>query len=165
MCTWGREKLYRSRTTDSEYSPYTNSFTTHAPYCGESLMDDIEEILRRVRPTDVYLPHPDDNHPDHYATYCFVSAALQQLDSEGESFARKIREHTYLVHRGDWPTPTGNHPRVRRFPTACAGGRRHKLVHPRFTGGYRRRQAASDKVLPHTDRDGTIVHVQFRARE
>ncbi|MCL5103017.1 MAG: hypothetical protein M1133_02725, partial [Armatimonadetes bacterium] len=55
--------------------------------------------------------HPLDNHPDHYATYCFVTAAIEQLSSEGSDFARKMRVHTYLVHRGDWPVPRGDRPK------------------------------------------------------
>ncbi|MEN6355852.1 MAG: PIG-L family deacetylase [Armatimonadota bacterium] len=107
---WDRDTLYLSHATNSDHSPYTDSLTRHAPYCGEALMGDIIHVLERDRPTDVYLPHPLDNHPDHYATYCFVAAAIEQLISEHHGFAKKIRIHTYLVHRGDWPVPKGYHP-------------------------------------------------------
>ena len=107
---WGYEPLYISHSTASDHSPYRNSLTLNAPYCGESLISDIEQVIRTVKPTDIYLPHPSDNHPDHYATYCFVTAALEQLQSEGFTFAHKIRAHTYLVHRGDWPCPESGGP-------------------------------------------------------
>ena len=106
---WGADKLFPSKATRLDYSPYSNSFTPHALYCGESLLSDVQHILSAERPTYVYLPHPSDNHPDHYATYCFVTAAVAQLQSEGAAFAKRLRMRTYLVHRGDWPIPRGDH--------------------------------------------------------
>ena len=105
---WDASILYKSRATQADHSPYRNSLTPNAPYCGESLLSDIEKTIKASEPTDIYLPHPCDNHPDHYATYCFVAAAVEQLRTEG--YAKRIRMHTYLVHRGDWPTPKGDHP-------------------------------------------------------
>ncbi len=105
---WTSDRLYRSCATKADRSPYHNSYTPRAPYCGESLLRDVDKIIRETEPTDIYLPHPWDNHPDHYATYCFVAAAVEQLREEG--YSKPVRLHTYLVHRGDWPTPKGNHP-------------------------------------------------------
>ncbi|MCE5314726.1 MAG: PIG-L family deacetylase [Armatimonadota bacterium] len=120
---WDKNTLYKSRATASDYSPYYNSFTHRAPYCGEALLGDIMRILKKDKPTDVYVPHPLDNHPDHYATYCFVAAAIQQLVSEHYEFAKAIKIHTYLVHRGDWPVPKGNHPEEQLVPPyAMASG-------------------------------------------
>lgn len=107
---WNSDTLFVSHATKSDHSPYINSYRYHAPYCGESLLNDIVRLLKQERPTDVYLPHPLDNHPDHYATYCFVTAAIEQLIAEHNGFAQKIKLHTYLVHRGDWPVPKGNYP-------------------------------------------------------
>ena len=104
------DRLYLSHATATDHSPYPNSYTPRAPYCGESLIKDIAQIIRSERPTDIYLPHPSDNHSDHYATYCFVTAAAAQLDFEHRSPPGGIRMHTYLVHRGDWPVPRGDHP-------------------------------------------------------
>ena len=106
---WDPSHLYTSRATRSDHSPYVNSLTPHTAYCGESLLSDIEKVIKAEKPTDVYVPHPCDNHPDHYATYCFVAAAIEQLRFEGD--AKGITVHTYLVHRGDWPTPRGYQPR------------------------------------------------------
>ena len=106
---WGSENLYFSKATKTNHSPYINSFTRNAPYCGESVMRDIEQILRVEKPTLVYVPHPFDDHPDHYATYCFVAAAITQLRAERADFASRIRVLAYLVHRGDWPVPRGDH--------------------------------------------------------
>ena len=105
---WQPGELYTSSNTHADHSPFANSFTRRASYCGESLLSDIEKIIKTENPTDVYVPHPCDNHPDHYATYCFVAAAVEQLHAQGRSDSTRI--HTYIVHRGDWPTPKGDHP-------------------------------------------------------
>ncbi len=120
---WGQNTLYTSHATKTSYSPYSNSYTLHAPYCGEEALKDLGKILKETKPTDVYLPHPLDNHPDHYATYCFVMAALEQLRADGVKFAAKVRIHTYLVHRGDWPVPKGDRPNDLLVPpNALASG-------------------------------------------
>lgn len=113
---WGPDNPYLSRATKLARSPYTNSLTPNAVYCGHSVIRDVQTILERERPTDVYMPHPSDDHSDHYATYCFVKAAIQQLKFQDWAPARDIRMHTYLVHRGDWPTPRGNQVRGRLVP-------------------------------------------------
>lgn len=107
---WSRDRLYVSHATGWDRSPYNNSFTRDAPYCGESLMRNIESVIKREKPTQIYVPHPCDNHSDHYATYCFVAAALEQLESEGFGEAKECKVYTYLVHRGDWPCPKGDYP-------------------------------------------------------
>jgi len=120
---WSSRNPYTSVATKTDHSPYINSMTFHAPYCGEGLLNDIEHVIARDKPTDIYLPHPSDNHPDHLATYCFVAAAVEQLHAEKAGVARKIKLHTYLVHRGDWPTPKGYHPRQPLAPPhGLAGG-------------------------------------------
>lgn len=107
---WGEDSPYTSHTTKLDHSPYYNSLTPHALYCGESLIKDIERILESQKPTQVYVPSPYDDHPDHYATYCFVTAAIEQMRSEGTGPAKRIKLITYIVHRGDWPVPKGDKP-------------------------------------------------------
>lgn len=120
---WEHTQLYKSPATGYTRSPYSNSYTPKAPYCGESLLSDIQRVLAQEKPTDVYVPHPLDNHQDHYATYCFVTAAITQLTAENQKWASQIRVHTYLVHRGDWPIPKGDHPHEPLVPPhGLAGG-------------------------------------------
>jgi len=102
---WESANLYTSQYTKANHSPHVNSYSRQAPYCGESLLTDIEKIIKTEKPTDVYVPHPCDNHPDHHAAYCFVAAAIEQLRAEGKP--QNVKVHTYIVHRGDWPTPRG----------------------------------------------------------
>jgi LmbE family N-acetylglucosaminyl deacetylase len=104
------DKLYTSPFTKDNFSPYYNSFKKSAPYCGISLLSDIEEIILKFNPEEIYIPHPNDDHSDHQATYCFVKTALKKLKKED------IKIYTYLIHRGLWPQPQGFNPEIILLP-------------------------------------------------
>ncbi len=108
------EKPYRSPFTKDSSSPYYNSYTPNASYTGTQLLSDIERILKKVNPTDIYTPSPNDQHPDHWATSVFVAEALHDLGWNS-------RKHVglYLVHRGDWPVPQGLHKKLNLVPPAA----------------------------------------------
>ncbi len=99
--------------SDPFRSPYTARSAVYSnvalgsgtPYCGETLLGELDEILRRIRPTIVYLPHPLDAHPDHRAAYAFVRLALADV-AEGDADLAPPAERCYLVHSyaGRWPT-------------------------------------------------------------
>ena len=106
---WAASAPVASAYTGADRSPYVDSPTPHAPYCGQSLLSDIKRQMLAERPTDIYVTHPSDDHPDHAAASVFVRTALEQLRAAGVPWARSARLHYYLVHRGDWPTPQGLH--------------------------------------------------------
>lgn len=95
--------LYFSPFTRSDRSPYANSYTPNVAYCGESELHDLREIIEGFKPTLVFAPHPNDAHPDHWATHAFVTAAIESL----RSALPRTRLLTYLVHRGSYPAPLG----------------------------------------------------------
>jgi LmbE family N-acetylglucosaminyl deacetylase len=97
---WDCEKLYSSRYTEAEHSPYRDSFTAEAPYCGLSVVSDLMKIIGQEKPQLIYLPHPNDLHPDHQAAWAFTVYAIEQLGLEAELL-------TYIVHREGWPEPRG----------------------------------------------------------
>ncbi|MCC6446311.1 MAG: PIG-L family deacetylase [Armatimonadetes bacterium] len=99
---WGMNDLFRSPYTRRTTSPYADSYRPQAPYCGQALTEDIASIIRDFRPTRLFMPHPNDDHPDHWAASCFVRTALTQVKADSG-----IDIRTYLVHRGDWPVPQG----------------------------------------------------------
>ncbi|MBI3921645.1 MAG: PIG-L family deacetylase [Armatimonadetes bacterium] len=110
-------KPYFSPFTRSDHSPYANSLTPGVAYCGENELKDLERIAREFHPTVLFAPHPNDAHPDHWATHAFVTAALERIraewsdrhDPDSPSFRRASapRMLTYLVHRGVYPAPKG----------------------------------------------------------
>ncbi len=102
---WGRP--YTSPYTRADHSPYPDSATPAATYDGASVLADVERQMMRDRPTDIYITHPGDDHPDHAAASVFVRTALQQLRDAHIPWAQTARLHYYLVHRGDWPVPQG----------------------------------------------------------
>ncbi|OGF54499.1 MAG: hypothetical protein A2Z21_07265 [Candidatus Fraserbacteria bacterium RBG_16_55_9] len=105
--SWNCQRPYTSPQTGADYSPYTNSFTPNTPYCGLSVVRDLEAILEREKPKILYLPHPNDTHPDHWSANAFTLYALEQLKLEQEGSYSQIRLFTYLVHYGRWPMPRG----------------------------------------------------------
>jgi LmbE family N-acetylglucosaminyl deacetylase len=121
---WTRDEAYRSPFTGCTTSPYAISFRRSAVYCGVDLMQDLRTVFQRLQPEWLYVPHPGDDHPDHWATHCFSVAALEELrdgraQTGGQPDALKdVRLFTYLVHRGDWPVPQGLHRNARLVPPA-----------------------------------------------
>ncbi len=64
------------------------------------MTEELRQLIDGVRPTQVYVTHPLDDHADHSVAAAFVQAALL-----GSDVHPKLR--TYLIHRGDWPLPQG----------------------------------------------------------
>ena len=106
---WSPKTPFSSAFTGADHSPYINSPTLHTAYCGQNLLADIEKQMLSDQPTDIYVTHPSDDHPDHAAASVFVRTALEQLRTSGVPWAQTARLHYYLVHHGDWPTPQGLH--------------------------------------------------------
>jgi len=104
---WSPSRPYVSPHTGASRSPYQTTYSLPAVYCGQSLLADIKRIVTEDRPTDVYVTHPSDDHPDHAAGSAFVTLAVRQLREEGHTWAQRIKIRYYLVHRGDWPVPQG----------------------------------------------------------
>ncbi|HQM38131.1 MAG TPA: PIG-L family deacetylase [Candidatus Bipolaricaulis anaerobius] len=97
---WERGNPYPSPYTQANYPFYRNSFSLTAMYCGEDLVADLATILHLFSPTVIYLPHPEDGHPDHRAAAQFTLIALLRGEVEGDPELR-----LYLVHAPSWPAP------------------------------------------------------------
>lgn len=108
---WTPDKPYTSIYTRRASSPYPVTFNPKATYCGQDLTQDIGTTLREFQPTLVTVTHPLDDHPDHAAASAFVTEACRALkaDKQTAAWSRKLRLSYYLVHRGDWPLPMGDH--------------------------------------------------------
>lgn len=100
---WGSERAYTSRYTKEDHNSYRDSLRPGGPYCGRALLDDLEAVMRRFRPTVVAAPHPSDAHGDHWALYCYTVAGLYEL-----GLLDRVELRLYLVHRADkWLSPKG----------------------------------------------------------
>jgi LmbE family N-acetylglucosaminyl deacetylase len=60
------------------------------------------EVLRAHRPAVVYLPHPEEDHPDHQAALPLVRAALARV-CEGRLPELRAYEVWTPLARYDWP--------------------------------------------------------------
>ncbi|HHW14467.1 MAG TPA: PIG-L family deacetylase [Firmicutes bacterium] len=111
---WLKSNPYTSRYTRTSHSPYRNSYVRETPFSGAALAEQIIRLIREFRPDTIILPHPNDLHPDHWATHNFVVYALAMMD-DPETGGPLLLRHpprllNYLVHRGNWPAPKGYHP-------------------------------------------------------
>jgi LmbE family N-acetylglucosaminyl deacetylase len=102
---WESNQPYRSRYTESDHSPYNNSYQQHVPYAGEAVLAGLEQIIHDFKPTLILSPHPADEHADHAATWAFVAASYIKL--QNSEVLPRPELYTYLVHRGDFPIPHG----------------------------------------------------------
>lgn len=112
---WSPLTPYRSRRTQSLHSPYPLSYQPGVLYCGESLLQNLITLITNLRPTQIYFPHPNDDHIDHWALSCFVTTALIRLKEE-KQLPHTPQLYTYLIHRGDWPVPQGLAPQRKLGP-------------------------------------------------
>ncbi len=67
---------YRSRNTHASEVPYLNAATPGAPYLKASVLSDLRRLIQAFAPDLLVLPHPNDHHPDHAATWYFGNEAL-----------------------------------------------------------------------------------------
>ncbi|HEX8550984.1 MAG TPA: PIG-L family deacetylase [Abditibacteriaceae bacterium] len=109
---------FRSPFTRVAAAPYPNAFTPNATYCGAQMLRDLETALHDFKPTHIFTTHPDDTHPDHWASWTFSLAALEQLRLGGNAWAAATELRAFPVHRGIWPAPHGYHPHERLAPPA-----------------------------------------------
>jgi LmbE family N-acetylglucosaminyl deacetylase len=115
---WDCDRPYTSPYTRRSRSPYALSFRRGAAYCGRSLLDDLERVLERDRPSLIVTHSPDDTHRDHRAAGAFAMAALEQLRMRHVPWTRTVRVLPYLVHRGRWPQPEAYAPDLPLVPPA-----------------------------------------------
>jgi len=104
---WSPADPYRSRFTNRDAKYSAQALNPSADYCGANVVEDLAFILRRYQPTILYLPHPEDAHPDHHAGYQAVMLALEA--SASQFVPPDIR--CYMVHLFEerWPVPSGVH--------------------------------------------------------
>jgi len=99
---WFKDTPYLSRLTRRAENFYITSFKIGNPYCGESVVDDLEQILLLVRPTVILTASPFDTHPDHWATFNFTMYAIERLRLQDPFFENTL-VFWYLVHWHFWP--------------------------------------------------------------
>jgi len=116
---WLPSNPVRSIRTQSTSSPYSDSLTPGAVYCGESLLDDVERVLLQEQPDIIITVNPNDIHVDHWPAYAFVQFALEELAARGETFTDQCMVYTYIIHTTHWPVPRKYRPFKNLDPPAA----------------------------------------------
>lgn len=98
---WRDTPPYRSASSRQSSVPYEDALSPGAAFSGESVLEDLETVLRDFRPTLVVVPHPADHNPDHRALHLFTQIALWNL--EPEEFSPRLL--AYPLHFTQWPDP------------------------------------------------------------
>lgn len=106
---WDENDLYYSKYTKSDHSPYHNSYTKKAPYCGRAVVEDVKDLILEVEPDVIYTPHPNDAHPDHWATNGFVLYGLEAAKNQNPEALKDVTALSYLVHNVKFPYPRGKY--------------------------------------------------------
>lgn len=95
---WDYDTLHQS-SNGNAHAPYDFAYEERAPYCGESVVKNLEEIITNFKPNIILYPDPADSHHDHWATAAFIEYVLAKTNY-------RAKQLTYLVHKGfDWPSP------------------------------------------------------------
>lgn len=95
---------------DNNKSLYSFAYQKNAPYCGENVYKNLNEIITQFKPTIIIFPDPSDTNPDHEYTNAFVEYTLTEMKYNCEKY-------TYLVHKGIyWPFPRDYSPDENLLP-------------------------------------------------
>ena len=103
---WNGKRPFKDVLTRISKVPYPDCLSPGAPYIGQSILNDIEKVIRDFKPTKVFVSHPVDINRDHRSLYLFLQIALWDLEDE----IRKPEIFAYPVHLVGWPEPRGYHP-------------------------------------------------------
>jgi len=102
---WDKNKPYSNILERISNVPYDECKSPGAPYIGQSILSDIEDILKDFKPSKIIVSSPIDLNRDHQALYLFLRIALWDLRQDIAS----PQFYSYLVHAKDWPLPRGMH--------------------------------------------------------
>ncbi len=102
---WLTQKPFKAMLTRVSNVPYKNAFSVGSPYMGESILNDLKEVIEDFKPTKIFVTHPLDTNNDHRAFALYLQVALWDLEGR----IPKPEIYGYLIHWGKWPTPRGYH--------------------------------------------------------
>lgn len=118
---WSTEQPYRATFTRAIRSPFPVTYNAEAVYAGADLYGDLLSLLRTFRPDLIVLPHPCDEHLDHWALSAFVRLAIASHQVEDPTYRPDAL--AYLVHNGEgYPYWRGLHKEAFLVPPARLAG-------------------------------------------
>jgi LmbE family N-acetylglucosaminyl deacetylase len=99
-------QAYTSPFTLINRPPVSDMIIPHTDYNGRDLRKEIVRLIADFRPNLLALTPPEDQHPDHCATYHFVTEALRDQRKRDSTFQPKVL--AFLIHFGQWPVGQGS---------------------------------------------------------
>lgn len=99
-------RVYTSPFTLENHPPAVEMIVPHTDYNGHDLKKEIMRVLADFRPDLLATTPPEDQHPDHCATYHFVRESVIALEKRDPTIKPKVL--TYLIHFGQWPVGQGS---------------------------------------------------------
>lgn len=115
----GDARPVTSRSTGASAVPYATAVSPGAPYVLDAVIADLARALASFRPDMLIVMHPNDNHPDHAATWYIGQEALVRsgldparvavrvpLDAYGAVFPLRLRPGFTLRAPGRLPSAT-----------------------------------------------------------
>ena len=109
---WKSPRPYKSMLTRINKVPYKENFSYNMAYNPQNILDDLEKILVRLRPTKIFVSHPADVNVDHKSFYLYLEIALADL----ENILPAPKIYPYLIHWQGWPLPRHYHPELGILP-------------------------------------------------
>ena len=103
---WGETRPFKNMLTRISNVPYDNALSPNAPYKGEAILWDVESVLRKFRPTRIFVTNPVDTNRDHRAAYLFLQVALWNLKGQ----IPDPQVYPYVIHCYGWPKPRNYRP-------------------------------------------------------
>jgi len=104
---WRESPPLRSMLTQATEVPFESALTPGASYSGESIVDDLTDVIRDFRPTYIVVSQAADHNVDHRALSLFTRVALWNLAGQG-------LQPEWLeapVHFTQWPKPRQMNPK------------------------------------------------------
>lgn len=131
---------FTSYYTQVNHVPYARAVKPGMPYTGSAALGLVRQELEQFRPDTLVLPHPADQHPDHWAAHAYAEMAIELLRQQGADYALSIDQPTYLVHWPDWPLPFGVHLDLPLLPPRALVDRGTTWMRMPLTVGQARRK-------------------------
>jgi LmbE family N-acetylglucosaminyl deacetylase len=97
----------RSRPLTSPYTerampPRDEQVVRGVSYRGSDVRLELERIVKAFAPTVIMLPDPQDEHPDHCASYIFGRSVLDRASQDRSGSRPRLLR--YVIHFDDWPS-------------------------------------------------------------
>jgi len=99
------EETFKSQITSKTYTFYENSFLPNTPFKGKNINLQLQQIIKLIRPTKIFIVDTIDIHNDHWPTYCFAIIAILDIMTKNNDFCPEI--YTYPIHFQKYPNSKG----------------------------------------------------------